>query len=130
MSFQNILVPTDGSEAVKTAVAEAFELAKDAGGHITALFVKDKNGTDEMAQAAVGYVAEQGKAVGIPVETKVLSGQPAETIAKLADDYDIIVMGTLGRTGMKKLFAGSVAEKVVKLATCPVIVVRNSEKSQ
>ncbi|MGI6008715.1 MAG: universal stress protein [Methanomethylophilus sp.] len=130
MSFQNILVPTDGSEAVKTAVAEAFELAKVAGGHITALFVKDKNGTDEMANAAVGYVAEQGKANGIPVETKVLQGQPAETIAKLAADYDVIVMGTLGRTGMKKLFAGSVAEKVVKLSTIPVIVVRNSEKSQ
>ncbi|KUE74117.1 universal stress protein UspA [Candidatus Methanomethylophilus sp. 1R26] len=127
MSFQNILVPTDGSEAVKTAVAEAVELAKTAKGHITALFVKDKYATDAAADAAVGYVEEQCKAAGIPFEKTVLSGVPAEVIAKKSADHDVIVMGTLGRTGMKKLLVGSVAEKVVKLATCPVIVVRNSE---
>ena len=127
MSFQNILVPTDGSEAVKTAVAEAVELAKTAKGHITALFVKDKYATDAAADAAVGYVEEQCKAAGIPFEKTVLSGVPAEIIAKKSADHDVIVMGTLGRTGMKKRLVGSVAEKVVKLATCPVIVVRNSE---
>ena len=54
MSFQNILVPTDGSEFTKAAVAKAFDLAEVAGGRVTALYVKDKYATDESAKAAVG----------------------------------------------------------------------------
>ena len=127
MSFQNILVPTDGSEFTKAAVAKAFDLAEVAGGRVTALYVKDKYATDESAKAAVGYVSEQGKARNIPVEEAVLSGVSAEVIAGESGKYDVIVMGTLGRTGMKKILVGSVAEKVVKLSECPVIVVRNSE---
>ena len=75
MSFQNILVPTDGSEFTKAAVAKAFDLAEVAGGRVTALYVKDKYATDESAKAAVGYVSEQGKARNIPVEYPPRSSQ-------------------------------------------------------
>ena len=127
MSFQNILVPTDGGELTKAAVAKAFELAEAVGGRVTALYVKDKYATDAAAQAAVGYVSGQGKEKNIPTGEKILSGVPAEVISGESGKYDVIVMGTLGRTGMKKILVGSVAEKVVKLSECPVIVVRNSE---
>jgi len=127
MSFQNILVPTDGSEYTKAAITEAFGLAKAAKGHITALYVQDKGANDDTAKAATGYVAELGKKEGIAVEEMVLSGSPSDVIAAESSKYDIIVMGTLGRTGMKKLLVGSVAESVVKAAECPVIVVKNSE---
>ncbi len=127
MSFQNILVPTDGSEFTKAAVAKALELAEITGGHLTALYVKDKYSTDETAKAAVGYVSEQGRGRNIPVEECIMSGTPAEVIAGESGKFDVIVMGTLGRTGLKKILVGSVAEKVTKLAECPVIVVRNSE---
>ena len=57
---------------------------------------------------------------------KIIVRQPLAVTDTLGK-YDVIVMGTLGRTGMKKILVGSVAEKVVKLSECPVIVVRNSE---
>ncbi|MDD3233564.1 MAG: universal stress protein [Candidatus Methanomethylophilus sp.] len=126
MNFQNILVPTDGSVNTHAAIARAVELAKITGGRITALYVKDKNADENTAREATAYVAAQGKAAGIAVTELTLSGTPAEVIAAESPKYDVIVMGTLGRTGMKKALMGSVAETVVKHAVIPVIVVRNT----
>jgi nucleotide-binding universal stress UspA family protein len=54
------------------------------------------------------------------------SGEPAHVIAKVAAEgkYDLIVMGTHGRTGLSHMMVGSVAEKVVRLAPCPVLTYR------
>ncbi len=125
MKFQNILVPTDGSENTKTAVAKSIELAKITGGKITALYVKEKTADDSNAAKATGYVAAQGKEAGVEVTELTLTGTPAEVIAKESGKYDVVVMGTLGRTGVKKMVIGSVAEKVVKNSAAPVIVVRD-----
>ena len=127
MSFQNILVPTDGSENTEAAIAKAIDLARALGGRITALYVKDKSATDETARAATSYVATEAEKAGVPCEESVLSGTPAEVIVKESPRYEIIVMGTLGRTGVKKMFAGSVAETVAKGSACPVIIVRKTE---
>ena len=127
MSFQNILVPTDGSENTEAAIAKAIDLARALGGRITALYVKDKSATDETARAATSYVATEAEQAGVPCEESVLSGTPAEVIVKESPRYEIIVMGTLGRTGVKKMFAGSVAETVAKGSACPVIIVRKTE---
>lgn len=61
------------------------------------------------------------------VETAV--GQPADTIVRVAQDRhaDLIVMGTHGRTGLQHMLLGSVAEKVVRLAPCPVLTVRRGD---
>jgi nucleotide-binding universal stress UspA family protein len=61
---------------------------------------------------------------------KVVGGPPAKVILEESAGHDLIVMGTLGRTGMAKILIGSVAEKVVKLAKCPVMVVRNKGEGQ
>jgi len=63
---------------------------------------------------------------GANVEGKVLVGYPAEEILNLAEDEkaDLIIMGTHGRTGIDRILFGSVAEKVVKSSTCPVLTIR------
>jgi nucleotide-binding universal stress UspA family protein len=64
---------------------------------------------------------------GVPTATHVLTGQPAHTIVEHArtGGFDLIVMGTHGRTGFSHLFVGSVAERVVRRAPCPVLTVRD-----
>jgi len=64
---------------------------------------------------------------GVDVEVMVKEGAPVKVILDESNNYDVIVMGTLGRTGMSKLLMGSVAERVVRAASCPVLVVRSSE---
>jgi nucleotide-binding universal stress UspA family protein len=61
----------------------------------------------------------------LSVETRLTSGVPSKEIVKLAERQgaDLIVMGTHGRSGIDHLFAGSVAEKVVRLSPCPVLTV-------
>ena len=143
MDFQNILVPTDGSEYTKAAVKKAIKLASLTGGKITALYVLDQsiltnmpmdtavmnvyNTLEKEGKEAVDYVRELGEESNVPVEASVKEGSPVKVILDESEKYDIIVMGTLGRTGMSKLLMGSVAEKVVRASQCPVLVVRAPE---
>ena len=80
---------------------------------------------------ATGFVEETAKAAGIEVESVLLEGHPADEIVKFAEQNDIemIVMGTLGKTGLDRFLLGSVAENVVRHSKIPVLVVRgeNSE---
>ena len=59
-------------------------------------------------------------------EPQVVAGDPADAIVRMAEEreVDLIVMGTHGRTGLQHVLLGSVAEKVVRLAPCPVLTVR------
>lgn len=145
MSFKNILVPTDGSEYTKVAVKKAMELAKLDGGKVTALYVLDQTILTSMpmdtavmnvyttlekeGKAAVDFVRDLGEKEGVPVELAIKEGTPVKVILDESPNYDIIVMGTLGRTGMSKLLMGSVAERVVRASMCPVMVVRSTEAS-
>ena len=70
---------------------------------------------------------ELGKEKGINVKIRLEEGIPVKTILELSNEYDLIVMGTLGRTGMSKFLMGSVAERVVRASRCPVLVVRSTE---
>lgn len=65
-------------------------------------------------------------AEGVPLDVAVLTGEPAQTIVghAKAGGFDLIVMGTHGRTGLSHAFMGSVAERVVRTATCPVLTVQ------
>lgn len=144
MSFKKILVPTDGSEYTKYAVDKAIELAKLSGGKVTALYVIDKsiyaNSTMDTAvtmvnvydtlekegEYATSYVLTKAKEIGVEAEEKRIEGLPSNVILQEtnAGEYDLIVMGSLGRTGISKLLMGSVAEKIVRNAKCPVMVVK------
>ncbi|MEW5759518.1 MAG: universal stress protein [Candidatus Thermoplasmatota archaeon] len=140
--IKNILVATDGSDYVKTAIKLALEIAKSMGARVIALYVidnsvfanfpKDELITDAMTvlenegRRALDYVKEEGKKLGIEVVDVLAPGIPYEMIVKHASkaNCDLIVMGTMGRTKMDKLLLGSVAEKVIRHATCPVLAVR------
>jgi len=141
MTFGKILVPTDGSEFTKSAVKTAIELAKISGGSIVAMYVIDQtlfiNAPMDSAISsvysvlkqegnnAVEFVRAEGERQGVRVDTLVLDGSPVKTIVESSGEYDLIVMGTLGRTGMSKLLMGSVAEKVVRHSKCPVMIARS-----
>jgi len=62
--------------------------------------------------------------MGVVVDPIVLDGLPVNIILEAAADHDLIVLGTLGRSALSKLFMGSVAERVTRYAPCPVLVVR------
>ncbi|MDX2052420.1 MAG: universal stress protein [Polyangiaceae bacterium] len=145
-----IVTGIDYSELGDLAVAQAFALAKGqprseihfvnvartAG---VGVFVDDKAGVltmslDEAAEKvrryAEGKVAELTDAGGLQrVVTHVALGAPAEQLAQLASDLesDMLVVGTHGRRGVERLLLGSVAEGVVRMASCPVLVVRGKE---
>ena len=76
-------------------------------------------------EAAVKSIADVAKNAGVPIETVIIEGRPAEDIIKLAEDskMDVIVMGSIGKTGIEKFLLGSVAEKVVRGSKVPVLIV-------
>lgn len=145
MAYQNILVPVDGSETSYAAVAQAAELAKAFGGKITVVQVlaldpyiaaeyisaTQTNDLIERARTSVLKTLEEAAAkfsdLGIPVEAKLLEGQVVHrVIIKEAETSkaDLIVIGSHGRTGLKRLFLGSVAQSVLGEVHIPVLVVR------
>jgi len=143
MTFRNILVPTDGSEYTKMAIDRAVEFAKAVGGSITAIYVIDHtvfgnipmdssvtsvyDMMEKEGHEATRYVKQLCEANGIECKELIVEGAPVKAIVNASSDYDVIVMGTLGRTGFAKLMMGSVAERVVRYAKCPVMVVRAIE---
>ena len=114
MAFKNILVPTDGSEYTKVAIDRAVDMMNQEGHEATA------------------YVRDLCAKNGIEAKELIVEGAPVKSIVAESPNFDIIVMGTLGRTGFAKLMMGSVAERVVRYAKCPVMVVRavSEEESQ
>ncbi len=138
--FKNIVLAYDGSECARHAAEAAQELALKFQSHVVVLYafhpIPRKWG-DELAEKAVveetmhgniliGSIVERMKAAGVPVEGQVVEGMAHEAIPRVARmrDADLIVVGSrgLGETG--SLLMGSVSDKVVHRATCPVLVVR------
>ena len=143
MVFSKILVPTDGSEFTKAAAVKAMDLAEMTDGTITVLYVIDQTlfmnvpmdsaitsvyaALKKEGQDAVDAIRRMCEERNVKVRTEVADGQPVKVILETAKDHDLIVMGTLGRTGVSKLLMGSVAERVVRQSTGPVMVVRSPE---
>jgi nucleotide-binding universal stress UspA family protein len=71
-------------------------------------------------------VKEAAQKEGVAVKAFVMSGKPAEAIIQVAEERraDLVVVGSHGRTGVERLLIGSVAERVIVLASCPVLVVK------
>jgi len=142
--FRKILIPTDGSEYTKAAIGEGLELAKLMGAEVTALYVVDQTSfinfpmdstivsvyslLEKEGKDAVEYVKVEGAKTGVKVDAIVEEGSPVRKIVEASRAHDLIVMGTLGRTGMSKILLGSVAERVVRYAHCPVLVVRATKE--
>lgn len=120
-----ILVATDGSEFGDAAVASAVDLAGRLGLPLTAVSVYAPGSADEVHAQAYDAVARAQEAAGdIPFDGRTLEGKPAEVILAVAAETgaDLIVLGSLGRSGLGRLFMGSVAQKVASGSPCAVLV--------
>jgi len=143
--FQKIVLATDGSEYSANVVKYAIELAKISEAKIYAIYVVDTgiftsipmdvawtNMYELLKQegnVATNQVESEAMAANIEVESFTVEGHPAEEIIKLAEDKsaDIIVMGTLGKSGLDRFLLGSVAEKVSRTSRIPVMIVRGEK---
>jgi nucleotide-binding universal stress UspA family protein len=141
--YKRILIPTDGSNNSRRAIEHGLELAKLLNSDVTAVSVIDVSDLASRTQvftptplastqadvtdAAVAEVAMLAKGMGVRATTQVRMGSPALDIIEMSQKYDLIVMGTKGRTGLPHLLMGSVAEKVVREAKCPVLVVKATD---
>jgi len=139
--YDSILLPTDGSERAAAALEHALGAVEAYGADLHVVSVVDQRvvlaadaadksdvETDlaEEAVDAVGELAAEAEAAGVPVTTATPNGVPHREILSYADasDIDLLVMGTHGRTGReKRLNLGSTTERVVKAADRPVLVV-------
>jgi universal stress protein A len=135
--FSSILVPTDFSPPSAAALACARELAGRFGASLHLLHVAESvflRAVSEdprerrdalLRQLQTLLPAEEQRRVALTVAVE-RSDEPADEIARHArvEDIRLIVMGTHGRTGLSRLLIGSVAEKVVRRAACPVLTVR------
>jgi nucleotide-binding universal stress UspA family protein len=141
-TLTRILVPHDFSETSDAAVKYAVTLARSFGARLLFLHVSDRARSDLETEFPLGLenamedaVRERLQKVLTPAEQvelrpdlDVRGGNPAKEIVEYAKEReaDLIVMGTHGRTMVSHAFLGSVAEKVVRTAPCPVLTVRNS----
>jgi nucleotide-binding universal stress UspA family protein len=134
--IKKILYPTDFSSYSNQAYFHAIALAENHHASLTVLFVYNPDSTttpgsqgDELADRRYWQgQLEQIRPVDsrIPVTHVLLEGDPATEIVRYGRDagVDLIVMGTHGRTGVERLVLGSVAEKVLRDASCSVLVVK------
>ena len=146
--FRKILIATDGSDYTKSAIDYGVELAKNTGAKLYAIYVIDTAAfasipmdaawesmyelLKQEGDEATAYVADKAQAEGLEVERHTVEGHPAEEIRKFAENnsVDLIVMGTLGKSGLDRFLLGSVAEKVVRTSKIPVLIVRGKGKQK
>ncbi len=126
LSCKRILIATDGSEYSQKAARKAISIAKRCGSELMAISVAEKE--DELAQTeeTLKEIKRLAENEGLTVETISVKGTPYEAITTTAQvkEADLIVVGTHGRTGLKKVLMGSVAERVIALAHCTVLVAK------
>lgn len=143
--LERILVPVDFSDCSRQALRYAIPFAREFDAEIVLLYVAQINypspevidlnlpaleaelragGERQLAALVAGHIDP-----GLRTRTLVRTGQPFREIIDVAreQDIDLIILSTHGRTGLSHVFLGSVAEKVVRHATCPVFVVREKE---
>ena len=148
-SFKKIMVTTDFSEAADHAVNHAFRMAADHGAEVLLCHIIEtiiapnplyayyyptellspeirERAERDAREALLQRVPKEGPLAQVPYRTVIVHGMPADEIIRTAEQQrvDLIVIATHGHTGLKHLFMGSVAERVIRHVHCPVLVVR------
>jgi universal stress protein A len=144
MEIRRILAPTDFSELSKQGLKSALELAEAFGAKLLLLYVVEPppypvegivpshlgaTMLDDLERQATNDLAQmlsETQASTMDVARRVVVGIPYRKIVDVAEEekIDLIVMTTHGRTGLSHLVMGSVAEKIVRTAPCPVLTIR------
>ena len=134
--MHRVLVPIDFSDASFEALKEALTMV-DAPSNVHAVHVIPDPSPADLVQEAMEYDDRAGRAMSAltdklaeagagDVDALVREGAAGEVIADLASELgcELIVMPTRGRKGVSRLLLGSVAERVLRLAQCPILVIR------
>lgn len=147
--FKQILVPVDGSDTSNNAVRTATRLAREGGGRLRLVHVVDQasflagfdpsGGSSGQLFSAIRDSARQildagkaaAQAAGVEADTVLIDQMGTrlgDAVADAASRWgaDLIVVGTHGRRGPSRLFLGSGAEQIIRLASAPVLVLRDS----
>jgi universal stress protein A len=145
VTFRRILVATDFAESAERALACAVQLARRHASELVLLHVyMDLPAYPEITAGQVEAIYEEqrrwiesalerrargARGEGLLARALLRTGPAASTIAATAKDEnaDLLVVGTHGRSGLDRLVVGSVAERVVRLAACPVLVVKSRD---
>ncbi|VVB72228.1 Universal stress protein [uncultured archaeon] len=144
--IKNIMIATDGSETSEKAAKAGIDIARRSAGSVTVVYVMDifrlaylpgyttlpgiKEQLLELmkkeGKEATDFAAELAMKAGVPCNKIVAEGSPSEELLKISREsgMDLLVMGSVGRTGLDRFLLGSVAEKVVRNSTVPVLLIR------
>ncbi|MGC1122688.1 MAG: universal stress protein [Candidatus Methanofastidiosia archaeon] len=144
--YKRILIPTDGSKPSQKAEHYGLEMAKTQHASMTIIHVvevpffptpitgepsfvleEEMEILKKAGEDMVDRVVEQGRKMGVKATPLVVIGHPADQIIEHAKGHDLVVMGTMGKSGLFYLLMGSVAEKVVRHASVPVLVIPADE---
>jgi universal stress protein A len=138
MNIKRILVPVDFSRDSLDALSVARDLAKKFGAELLILYVIEPihfitvaevyEEQRRLSDVELTHIGDELRAVGQRFRILIKAGVPAHVIVDTArrSGTGMIVMGTHGRTGLAHMLIGSVAEKVVRTAACPVLITRRA----
>lgn len=148
--FQRIMVPLDGSELAHRALPIALEMAKQSAGTVVLVQVVHVSygalpeayvATPDLyndiyeqaradATATLQQAAAETAAAGVKTETVLLEGEPASELVdyEATGNIDLVVMSTHGRTGLARFVYGSVAERILRHGTKPILLNRVQER--
>jgi nucleotide-binding universal stress UspA family protein len=126
LEFRHVLVACDDSPFSVAAWQEALTITQRMGSHLLGLSVAATDHEIKTAEKVIEKMAAEARMRGVVLETAVPQGQPDQAIIHWAQakKVNLIIVGSHGRTGLRKLLMGSVAERVIGQATCPVLVVK------
>lgn len=141
--YNQVLVPTDGSERALTALQHGCDIASQYDATLHTIHVVETTGVAETldseqfevvldrieraGEKAVETLVDEARDAGIDeVESAVVNGVPQDEIREYieTEDIDIVVMATAGRTGSEREVVGSVTEGLVRISPVPVLTVR------
>ena len=155
VDIQTMLVATDFSAASEAATTYAFQLARSLGARVTLLHVVPESDVEVMgalrghlqshvsheafmqtfyteAEQRLAALVDNANAQELVQERLIVTGQPASEIVSwaIAKQAQVILVGTHGRSGLERVLLGSVAEHVLRLASCAVLVVPTPQKDR
>ena len=145
--YEQVLIPTDGSEPAAAAVEPGLAVAERAGARVHAVTVVDTSDAvaspddaipedvathlESEGEAATERIAAQARDRGLAATTAVRTGVAARDLLAYADDHDadLVAMGTAGRTGLSRYLLGSTTERVIRHAEMPVLAVNARDEA-